>query len=95
MTLPGFSCVSAAALWLIAWTLPEFVVVAPEIFMIRPALVMALLAAAADRPITLGTVQGSLDFSAPRYRMTVALLGLMAPPAGVWSVTVSPLPTVL
>ena len=40
--------------------------VVPVTFMMRPALVMALLAAEAVIPTTLGTVQGVSGFSCPR-----------------------------
>ena len=51
-----------------AVTLPVLppVLVAPVTFIMRPALVRALLASAGVLPTTLGTVLGAFGFSTPR-----------------------------
>ena len=67
-TLPAANSVPASALWEMAVTLPVLppVLVAPVTFIMRPALVRALLASAGVLPTTLGTVLGAFGFSTPR-----------------------------
>ena len=65
-TVPAGTSVPAGRSWDRATTLPEVEEVVPLIFRISPASVRRWLAAEAVSPATLGTVQGSVGFSAPR-----------------------------
>ena len=64
-TVPAAASVPPGRDWVMAYTLPELAEVVPVTFMMRPALVMALLAAEAVIPTTLGTVHGPSRFSWP------------------------------
>ena len=95
MTVPASTSAPASMDWDSTRTAEDSLPVVPEKRMNSPAPVAAVLASEGVLPMRWGTVHLAVDLSVPAYRMTADLPGMMAPPAGVWSVTVSPSPLIL
>ena len=95
MTVPASTSVPSSMDWLSTRMALDSLPVVPENRISSPAAVAAVLASEGVLPSRWGTTHLSVGLAAEAYRITVDLPGMIAPPAGVWSVMVSPSPTIL